>query len=172
MQRHCGQPCRRDFITCGASVAHVSVAHSNGTQQPFCRRHFLGSLGAAWAASSFPVTASSSSAALPSVQLAPGLEISRVIKGCWQLSGGHRGDKNSDRTGGRGAIEDFRSFIEAGINTFDTADIYGPSEKLIGNFLSTCSPEEKQNCHVLTKFCCFGDSMRQARNKEFVRKVM
>lgn len=118
---------------------------------------------------SIPVGAAS--AAVPSVQLGAEFEISRVIKGCWQLSGGHRGDKSTDRTGRKGAIEDFRSFIEAGINTFDTADIYGPSEKLIGNFLSTCSPEERQNCHVLTKFCCFGDSMRQARNKDFVRKV-
>ncbi len=27
--------------------------------------------------------------AIPRALLAPGLEISRVIKGCWQLSGGH-----------------------------------------------------------------------------------
>ena len=52
-----------------------------------------------------------------------------------QLAGGHHGDKDSDRTEGREAVEDFERFAEAGIRTFDTADIYGPSEKLIGEYL-------------------------------------
>jgi hypothetical protein len=44
---------------------------------------------------------------VPRVQLAQnaaGLEVSRVIKGCWQLSGGHKGDKQTDRTGGEAAV--------------------------------------------------------------------
>lgn len=57
-----------------------------------------------------------------------------MLTGC-QLAGGHHGDKGSDRTGGREAVDDFERFEEAGIHTFDTADIYGPSEKLIGEYL-------------------------------------
>lgn len=44
---------------------------------------------------------------VPHVQLAPnaaGFEVSQVIKGCWQLSGGHKGDKQTDRTGGEAAV--------------------------------------------------------------------
>jgi len=102
-------------------------------------------------------------------ELAPGLRISRVIKGCWQLSGGHRGDRTSDRTTGNAAVEDFQQFVDAGVTTFDTADIYGPSEKLIGQYFVEY-PESRAKCQVLTKFCCFGDSMRQARELAFVQR--
>lgn len=49
----------------------------------------------------------------------------------------------------------------------DTADIYGPSETLIGKYL-TAHPEARATSQVLTKFCCFGDSMRQAGKAAFV----
>ena len=105
---------------------------------------------------------------IPTVELIPGLEITRVIKGCWQLSGGHGGDRSSDRTSGNSAVQDFQAFVDNGITTFDTADIYGPSEQLIGRYLAS-SPEARSS-HVLTKFCCFGDSMRQAKDLSFVEK--
>ena len=60
--------------------------------------------------------------------LAPGHRISRVIKGGWQLAGGH-GDV--DRQAG---IEDMIAFADAGITTFDCADIYTGVEALIGAF--------------------------------------
>ena len=65
---------------------------------------------------------------------------SRIIKGCWQLSGGHRGDPSSDRTSGAAAVDDFASFVNAGIDTFDTgpeACGYGPSELIIGEALKS-----------------------------------
>ena len=65
----------------------------------------------------------------------PGLNISRVVKGCWQLSGGHKGDRTSDRTTGREAESDFGAFVDVGVTTFDTADIYGPSEQIIGRVI-------------------------------------
>ena len=61
-------------------------------------------------------------------------------KGCWQLSGGHRGDPSSDRTSGAAAVDDFASFVNAGIDTFDTgpeACGYGPSELIIGEALKS-----------------------------------
>ena len=93
----------------------------------------------------------------------------QVIKGCWQLSGGHGGDKSSDRTSGQAAVDDIGRFVDAGITTLDTADIYGPSESLIGKYLAS-SPGARANCQVLTKFCCFGDSMRQAAGAAFVER--
>ncbi len=62
-------------------------------------------------------------------ELAPGYTISRVIKGSWQLAGGHGAVSRS------AAIEDMRQFVDAGITTFDCADIYTGVESLIGAFL-------------------------------------
>ena len=58
--------------------------------------------------------------------------MAQVVKGCWQLSGSHHGDQDSDRTGGEAAVKDFAAFQSAGITTFDVADHYGPGEVLIG----------------------------------------
>lgn len=55
--------------------------------------------------------------------------ISRVIKGGWQLSEGHSNSVSSD------PVADMLAFVEAGINTFDCADIYTGVEELIGLFM-------------------------------------
>ncbi len=62
-------------------------------------------------------------------ELTPGYSISRILKGGWHLAGGHG---TIDR---QEAIEDMRAFVEAGITTFDCADIYTGVEELIGQFL-------------------------------------
>ncbi|RWX80855.1 aldo/keto reductase [Neorhizobium lilium] len=62
------------------------------------------------------------------ITIAPNYEISRVIRGGWQLAGGH-GDIDAER-----AIEDMIAFADAGITTFDCADIYTGVEELIGRF--------------------------------------
>ena len=61
-------------------------------------------------------------------ELAPGHRISRIIKGGWQLAGGHGA---IDRAEG---IEDMVAFADAGIVTFDCADIYTGVEEMIGAF--------------------------------------
>src|ERR1700749_3084721 len=62
------------------------------------------------------------------IAIAPGYEISRVIRGGWQLAGGH-GDVDREA-----AIDDMVAFADAGITTFDCADIYTGVEELIGRF--------------------------------------
>ena len=58
--------------------------------------------------------------------LAAGYDISRVLKGGWQLAGGHGAiDPGA-------ALADMDRFVEAGITTFDCADIYTGVEELIG----------------------------------------
>jgi aryl-alcohol dehydrogenase-like predicted oxidoreductase len=71
---------------------------------------------------------------VPRIALAPGYTISRVIKGGWQLAGGH-GAVEAAR-----AHEDMARFVEAGITTFDCADIYTGVEALIGDFIATRAP--------------------------------
>ncbi len=60
------------------------------------------------------------------------LPAGQVVKGCWQLSGAHHGDRDSDRTAGKAALQDFPAFQAAGVTTLDVADHYGPGEELIG----------------------------------------
>ena len=62
------------------------------------------------------------------IDLAPGYRISRLIKGGWQLAGGHGPVAHAH------ALADMAAFVEAGITTFDCADIYTGVESLIGRF--------------------------------------
>ena len=61
--------------------------------------------------------------------LRPGYTVSRLIKGNWQLAGDH-GAVDRER-----AIEDLFAFVDAGVTTFDGADIYPGVEALLGEFL-------------------------------------
>lgn len=62
------------------------------------------------------------------ISLSPDYEISRVIRGGWQLSGSHSGKISDD------PVADMVAFADAGITTFDCADIYTGVEDLIGAF--------------------------------------
>ncbi|MDP5052288.1 MAG: aldo/keto reductase [Congregibacter sp.] len=62
--------------------------------------------------------------------LSPAYEISRVIKGGWQLSDGHSEKLSGD------PIADMFAFVERGIDTFDCADIYTGVEAMIGEFVA------------------------------------
>jgi aryl-alcohol dehydrogenase-like predicted oxidoreductase len=68
----------------------------------------------------------------PRIELEPGYSISRIIKGGWQLAGGH------GRVDEKHAVRDMWAFVEAGITTFDCADIYTGVEELIGKFIKEC----------------------------------
>jgi aryl-alcohol dehydrogenase-like predicted oxidoreductase len=60
-------------------------------------------------------------------ELSPGYTISRVIRGGWQLAGGH-GAVDRDQ-----AVTDLIAAFDAGITTYDCADIYTGVEELIGS---------------------------------------
>jgi aryl-alcohol dehydrogenase-like predicted oxidoreductase len=83
-------------------------------------------------------------------ELRPGYTISRVIRGGWQLAGGHG---TVDR---KTAVADLTAFCEAGIFTFDCADIYTGVEDLIGEFRTAfahkCGADALTNVKVHTKF--------------------
>lgn len=104
---------------------------------------------------------------IPRVQLAPGLVVSRIIKGCWQLDGKHHGDPVTDRTAGGPAIDDMERFARAGVTAFDTSDAFGPSEALIGQFRSL-SPRAADGVTVLTKLTFMGDPGPGATSREMI----
>jgi aryl-alcohol dehydrogenase-like predicted oxidoreductase len=67
---------------------------------------------------------------LETTELRAGHRISRIIKGGWQLAGDHGAiDKAA-------AIADMEAFLDAGITTFDCADIYTGVEEMIGDFIA------------------------------------
>jgi aryl-alcohol dehydrogenase-like predicted oxidoreductase len=82
---------------------------------------------------------------IPRYTLVDGYSISRLIKGGWHLAGDHGAVEPQQ------AIKDMVSFVEAGITTFDCADIYVGVEQLIGDF-RRAYPALARQVQVHTKF--------------------
>lgn len=82
---------------------------------------------------------------IPRCELREGYSISRIVKGGWQLAGGH------GQVDVRQAMQDMVTFVEAGITTFDCADIYTGVEQLIGEF-RRAHPALAAQIQVHTKF--------------------
>jgi aryl-alcohol dehydrogenase-like predicted oxidoreductase len=82
---------------------------------------------------------------IPRVNIAGGYSISRIIKGGWHLVGDH-GAIDAEQ-----ARRDMATFIDAGITTFDCADIYTGVEELIGTF-RRAYPGHALRAQVHTKF--------------------
>jgi aryl-alcohol dehydrogenase-like predicted oxidoreductase len=80
------------------------------------------------------------------VDLAPGYRIPRIIRGGWQLAGGHG---EVDRTR---ALQDIGRFVDAGLDTVDGADIYTGVEALYGEFNSQRRAAGLAPLKVHTKF--------------------
>ena len=64
------------------------------------------------------------------VAIRPDYRIPRLVKGGWQLAGGH-GPVERER-----AVADMVRFVDAGLTAFDCADIYTGVEEMIGAFLA------------------------------------
>ncbi|CAL8999914.1 unnamed protein product [Prunus brigantina] len=78
------------------------------------------------------------------------LDISRVVNGMWQTSGGWgRIDRDN-------AVDAMLKYADAGLTTFDMADIYGPAEDLYGIFINRVRqerpPEFLEKIRGLTKW--------------------
>ncbi len=82
---------------------------------------------------------------IPRLALAADYEISRLIKGGWHLAGGHGAIDPA------AATRDMARFVDAGITTFDCADIYTGVEELIGRFRREY-PAQAGRLRVHTKF--------------------
>jgi aryl-alcohol dehydrogenase-like predicted oxidoreductase len=80
---------------------------------------------------------------VPTAQLGS-LQVSRTIQGYWQLAGGHGRYSEAD------AIANMAAHYKSGITTLDTADIYGPSETIVGKFIKM-----QPKAVPMTKLCCF-----------------
>ena len=96
-------------------------------------------------------------------KLRPDLKICKILNGMWQVSGSHGFiDFNS-------AIEDMLSYHESGFTTWDLADIYGPAEDFIGEFLRRLDLDSNSaKPQAFTKFVPSPGKM----SKQFVQQAI
>src|SRR5258708_14747466 len=62
------------------------------------------------------------------------LTICRLLNGMWQVSGAHGYIEPA------GAIAEMFAYHDAGLNTWDLADHYGPAEDFVGSFRRQFAP--------------------------------
>lgn len=70
---------------------------------------------------------------VPRIDLAPGLSVSRVLTGLWQLADMERDGRTIDLERTADAMQ---PYVDAGLTTFDMADHYGSAELVAGIFRS------------------------------------
>jgi aryl-alcohol dehydrogenase-like predicted oxidoreductase len=91
------------------------------------------------------------------IELAPDLEISRVVTGLWQIADmekdGHTLDPDL-------AAEHMLAYARAGFDSFDMADHYGSAEIITGRFLARA--EAGTNPVAFTKWCPAPGAMTRA----------
>jgi len=63
------------------------------------------------------------------IELAPGLTVSRLLTGLWQIADLERDGRSLDLEATAGAMT---PYVEAGLTTFDMADHYGSAEEIVG----------------------------------------
>lgn len=102
---------------------------------------------------------------IPRLELAPGYTISRVLKGGWQLAGGHGPVAEA------AALDDMDRFVEAGVTTFDCADIYTGVEALIGRWLKRRRGRAGADAQVHTKYVPDLDRLPAHSRADVVRGV-
>ena len=98
------------------------------------------------------------------IEFTSGYSISRIIKGGWHLAGGH-GEIDPDQ-----AIKDMAEFVEAGVTTFDCADIYTGVEELIGGFCKSF-PELAKEIQIHTKYVPDYDLLSTIRPEDVERGI-
>ncbi len=76
--------------------------------------------------------------------LAPGLRVSRIVNGLWQVADQERGGDRLDPEAAASALE---AHVEAGLDTFDVADHYGSAEIIAGALA-----RRREGVRVLTKW--------------------
>lgn len=84
------------------------------------------------------------------IELAPGLEISRLVTGLWQVADQERDGRVLDQMA---AADDLAAYARAGFDTFDMADHYGSAELITGRFLEGARREGGPAARVFTKWC-------------------
>ncbi len=83
----------------------------------------------------------------PRIELAPGLEIPRIVTGLWQVADQERGGTLLDP---KRASADMAAYAAAGFDAFDMADHYGSAEVITGHLLNSSAGA---GVRAFTKWC-------------------
>ena len=102
---------------------------------------------------------------VPRYVLADDYSIARVINGGWQLADGHRRRPVDPRD----AIDAMLRLVDAGLTTFDCAEIYGGVEQLIGRLIRELSTASTIQVH--TKFVPDLDAL-PGISKSYVERIV
>jgi aryl-alcohol dehydrogenase-like predicted oxidoreductase len=102
---------------------------------------------------------------IETVELAPGYCIPRIVRGGWQLAGGH-GEVDRER-----AVRDIEAFVDAGLNTVDGADIYTGVEAIYGEFNARRRVAGQKPLQVHTK-CGPDDDDLPRVAESYVRRIV
>jgi aryl-alcohol dehydrogenase-like predicted oxidoreductase/enamine deaminase RidA (YjgF/YER057c/UK114 family) len=73
------------------------------------------------------------STTIPRIELAPGLEIARLVTGLWQVADMERDGRTLDLDAAATAMH---PYVERGATTFDMADHYGSAEDITGRYVA------------------------------------
>lgn len=102
----------------------------------------------------------------PRVELAPGLEVPRLVTGLWQVADQERGGTLLDPVR---ASADMAAYAAAGFDAFDMADHYGSAEVITGHLLA--SPAG-QDVSAFTKWCPVPGPMTREGVREGVQRSL
>jgi aryl-alcohol dehydrogenase-like predicted oxidoreductase/enamine deaminase RidA (YjgF/YER057c/UK114 family) len=100
------------------------------------------------------------------LELAPGLTISRVITGLWQIADLERDGR---RINWEDAARSMKQYYDAGLTTFDMADHYGSAEDISGIFRTKYSNGKS---HLFTKWVPSPGPVKKETVREAVQKSL
>ncbi len=100
-------------------------------------------------------------------ELAPGLTVSRIVTGLWQIADMERDGKELDLDK---AAQCMKPYAEAGLTTFDMADHYGSAEEIAGIFTKRHAGDT--NVQVLTKWVPEHGSNSKAAVREAIERAL
>jgi aryl-alcohol dehydrogenase-like predicted oxidoreductase/enamine deaminase RidA (YjgF/YER057c/UK114 family) len=98
--------------------------------------------------------------------LAPGLEISRIVTGLWQVADMERGGTALDPVQGAAGMAEY---ARAGFDSFDMADHYGSAEVITGTLLASAGHPPVR---AFTKWCPSPGPMTPATVREGVERAL
>jgi len=101
------------------------------------------------------------------VELAPGLEISRVVTGLWQIADMERDGEPLDPDATADAMA---PYADAGLTAFDMADHYGTAEEVAGTFRDRLSRPER--VQLLTKWVPAPGPVTRAHARAAVERAL
>ena len=102
-------------------------------------------------------------------ELAPGMSISPVLTGLWQIADMERGDRQLDLSAAARAMAPYH---DAGLTTFDMADHYGSAELIAGQFRQSLPPDAQKNIRLFTKWVPEPGPLTKATVREAVTRSL